>query len=383
MTNLADISFRQKKKTNLVRRLQSRSDRLVVLQVITGLCVFFLSVSWPYEQYAPLRTGLFCSGCFWIGFSLIQSGTMRFKTLAVALFIIKFLSSYPVLIFGWFHAVDHGRESVYRGFDPITYDTLASWIAQSGQPLSDFMDPEGMGNYPYIIQFYSIVYRIAGASVLNAAAVNSLLVALGYYFYIKAARLLGADAYVEKFLAFMFIVPEIIYFTALPGKDATSIALGGAVTFLVLNVRLRAGVKNVSNRKNLLAVLVIIGLLFIRLQVFIVTMVVTCAIRVAEKGSPQKGLFLSCALLAAIVVSGAFVSKIPFPEPIAQLLGSGLVFSQDDVNDMERRYQDNGDTILKDDSITGKLIPYTPAQSVLYSPIRALFYLIYPFLRPK
>lgn len=358
------------------RRRSTKYSRLLSVGLIAALGVFSLSFLWPYQRFEPVLTGIFCAACYFLGFALTDAATTRYKSFAVTAFSIKFCSAYVILVYGWFNSADCSRDSVENVFDPVIYDTYAAWIAQSGHSLAYFADPGAMGNYPYIIKLYSLIYGLAGASVINAAAFNSMLVAVAYYFFRKVAKLLGGDQNVEKFLICVYLIPEILYLTAMPGKEATSLALAGAVTFLVLAWPLNG---RIGKRDGLLALVTVGALLLIKIQVFVAAAVVTCFLRFSSRPSCKRPLLLCSVLLGVTIAMGAMLSQLPLPDSVRQLVGSGLVFSEEGVNEVEQRYADAGVVMLQDNSLTASFIPFTILQSLYFTPLRVGCYLITPF----
>lgn len=350
--------------------------------VVLPFCLLFTplillaSLLWPYQRYNPYATALFAVLCYNLGLIACSRATGKNPVFVLSMFTLKFLSAYLILWFGWFETNDWDRSVVYRSFDPATYDAFAAWVVEAGEPLHNFMNVEDMSNYPYTINLYATLYTYLGSSVLNGGSFNSLLVGLSYYFFYRVARRLGAKENVSLYLVWMFVIPEIVYFTALPGKEASSLAVAGATTFFVFEWR---RLKDLWQPEFLVALVVIALLTGVRKHIFAGAFATSLIIRLIFLFQVKRPILMASTVFFLIVLAGALLSTNIFGKQVTEFFGGGLVFKEELVERTIDVLEQREEVMFSSRSITRRFIPYTVMQALLYLPIRTGFYFIAPF----
>jgi len=344
---------------------------LIVTPFIVGL-----SYWWPYQKYNPTVTVLFAAICYILGLVACNKAVGKNPGFVLTMFTLKFLSAYLILWFGWFGTDTWDRTEVYMAFDPATYDAFAAWLVDSGEPLHNFMTKEEQGNYVYTVNLYATLYSYLGASVLNAASFNSLLVALSYYFFYRVALSLGAKENVSLYLSWLFIIPEVIYFTAMPGKEASSLAVAGALTFLVFDMR---KLKDLIKVEYVVA-LAVVGLLAgVRKHIPVTVLSVSLIIRLTTSFKIRRPILMAATLFYLMITAGAILSTNVFDKEIRDYFLGGLTFKEQEVTETIKGLEERHELLFSSTSITRRFIPYTVMQTIFYLPIRTGFYFISPF----
>lgn len=359
------------------KRLSDKPSNWLALYAI-GITPFILALTfvWPYQQYNPIATTIFACLCYIVGLLYCNKASGQHTFFVLTMFSLKFLSSYLILWLTWFGTQDWDRTQVYVAFDPATYDAFAAWVVESGEPLHNFMTPAEMGNYPYIINLYATLYSFLGSSVLNAASFNSLLIALSYFFFYRVAIGLGARPNIVFYLGWMFIIPEIVYFTAMPGKEASSLAVAGAITFFVFEL---ARPRDLLKWDFIVAILVAALLGGVRKHIVMSIGAVCVVIRIVLLMDWKRPVTIAFATFYSMVVLGALLSVGAISKYLSPYMASGLVFKPEEVNSTLEILDRRQEFMFSTGSITRRLIPYSPSQSILFLPIRTVFYIISPF----